>query len=396
MITTGFGFITFVFVCLAIYLWLSTKYENSKLFKVIPPLLFMYVFFVVATNVGVFDMSDTSAVLATKKAMTTYGVPLLVYAVIVQSDPRKILKLGPKMITCFLVTAASIILGAVVSAIIFHGKLGIPDIPETYGTLVASFIGGPENMFAVADGVSLADEALSNVLILVEVVYSPWLIFLMCGLPLLWNKFNRFTNADLVPVEEAGARIDLNDREKRQANVADVYKVIGIGVLLESVCLWLGNVINSFIPSWPAGVVMYILITIAAMILGAKTNLGRNPFIKPFATAICLTQVAIGTLGVDLSYFMSAGWLLAASATILLIHVLIMVIYAKLTRTDLYTLGCASIAAIGGNSSAPVVAAVYTNKSEAYVSIATIMAAFGSIIGTVGGLILVKILHVIL
>lgn len=247
MITTGFGFITFVFVCLAIYLWLSTKYENSKLFKVIPPLLFMYVFFVVATNVGVFDMSDTSAVLATKKAMTTYGVPLLVYAVIVQSDPRKILKLGPKMITCFLVTAVSIILGAVVSAIIFHGKLGIPDIPETYGTLVASFIGGPENMFAVADGVSLADEALSNVLILVEVVYSPWLIFLMCGLPLLWNKFNRFTNADLVPVEEAGARIDLNDREKRQANVADVYKVIGIGVLLESVCLWLGNVINSFI-----------------------------------------------------------------------------------------------------------------------------------------------------
>ena len=396
MITTSFGFITFVFVCLAIYLWISNKYENSKLFKVIPPLLFMYIFFVAATNIGVFDMSEGSAVLATKSAMTTYGVPLLVYAVIVQSDPRKILKLGPKMIACFLVTAASIILGAVVSAVIFNGKLGIPDIPQTYGTLVASFIGGPENLFAVANGVNLADEALSNVLILVEVVYSPWLIFLMCGLPLLWNKFNQFTNADLIPVEEAGARIDLNDREHRQANVADVYKVIGIGVLLETVCLKLGELINSLIPSWPSGVLMYILITIAAMILGAKTNLGRNPFIKPFATAICLTQVAIGTLGVDLSYFMSAGWLLAASATILLVHVIIMVIYAKLTRTDIYTLGCASIAAIGGNSSAPVVAAVYVDKSQAYISIATIMAAFGSIIGTVGGLLIVQLLEMIL
>lgn len=141
---------------------------------------------------------------------------------------------------------------------------------------------------------------------------------------------------------------------------------------------------------------MYILMTIAAMILGEKTDLGRNPFVKPFATAICLTQVAIGTLGVDLSYFMSAGWLLAASGTILLIHVIIMIIYAKLSRTDIYTLGCASIAAIGGNSSAPVVAAVYVEKSDAYISIATIMAAFGSIIGTVGGLFIVRILHLIL
>lgn len=396
MITTGFGFITFIFTCLAIYLWISNKYENCKLFKVIPPLLFMYIFFVAVTNLGLFDMGGESAVLATKKAMTTYGVPLLVYAVIVQSNPRKILKLGPKMIACFLVTAASIILGTVISALIFNGKLGIGDIPETYGTLVASFIGGPENLFAVADGISLSDEALSNVLILVEVIYSPWLIFLMCGLPLLWNKFNKFTNADLVPVEEAGSRIDLNDRETRQATVADVYKIIGIGVLLETICLWLGKLINSFIPSWPSGVLMYILMTIAAMILGAKTDLGRNPFIKPFATAICLTQVAIGTLGVDLSYFMSAGWLLAASGTILLVHVIIMVIYAKLTRTDIYTLGCASIAAIGGNSSAPVVAAVYVERSDAYISIATIMAAFGSIIGTVGGLFIVRILHLIL
>lgn len=396
MITTAFGFITFVFVSLAIYLWLSNKYENCKLFKVIPPLLFMYVFFVAVTNLGLFDMGDGSAVLAAKKAMTNYGVPLLVFAVIVQCDPRRILKLGPKMIMTFLITSISLIFGTFVGAMIFAGKLGIPDIPETFGTLLSSFIGGPENLFAVANGVSLSDEALSNVLILVEVVYSPWLIFLMCGLPLLSKKFNKFTHADLAPVEAAGARIDLNPQEKRPVTITDVYTVIGSAVLMESVCMLLGKLINKLIPSWPSGVVMYILITIFAMIVAVKTKLGQNPFLKPFATGICLTQVAIGTLGVDLSYFLHAGWMLAASVTILFIHVIIMVIYAKISKTDLYTLGCASIAAIGGNSSAPVVASVYAEQSQAYVSIATIMAAFGSIIGTVSGLVVVKALHMIL
>ena len=61
-----------------------------------------------------------------------------------------------------------------------------------------------------------------------------------------------------------------------------------------------------------------------------------------------------------------------------------MIVAAKLLRVDLQTLGCASIATIGGNSSAPVVATAYGNK--AYITIATVMAAIGPVIGTFTGL----------
>lgn len=395
MISTGFGYITFVFAILALYLWLTTKYENSKFLKTVPPLLILYLFFVICRNVGLFSFAEGATVASTKKVMVNYGVPLLVYAVIVQNDPRKILKLGPKMIRTFLVTAASIIGGAVISAMLFGGLMNIPEIPESYGTMVASFIGGPENLFAVADGVGLSENALGNVLILIELAYSPWLIFLMTGVPALYKKFNKFVNAEMDTVIAAGERIDLNDREKRQANVMDVFIIVGIGLLTQAVCRFLGDVIQAAI-GWPSGVVMYILVTIVAMLLGMYTNLGRNPFIKPFATGICLVQVSIGTLGVDLSYFKDAGWMIAGSFMIILIHVLVMVIYGKLTHTDLYTLSCASIAAIGGNSSAPVVAGAYAHLSEAYVAIASVMAAFGSIIGTVGGLMITKLLHMVL
>lgn len=395
MISTGFGYITFVFAILALYLWLTTKYENSKFLKAVPPLLLLYLFFVICRNVGLFSFAEGATVASTKKVMVNYGVPLLVYAVIVQNDPRKILKLGPKMIMTFLVTAVSIIGGAVISAMLFGGLMNIPEIPESYGTMVASFIGGPENLFAVADGVGLSENALGNVLILIELAYSPWLIFLMTGVPALYKKFNKFVNAKMDTVIAAGERINLDDREKRQANVMDVFIVVGVGLLTQMVCRLLGDLIQSAI-GWPSGVVMYILVTIVAMLLGVYTNLGRNPFIKPFATGICLVQVSIGTLGVDLSYFKDAGWMIAGSFAIILFHVIVMVIYGKLSHTDLYTLSCASIAAIGGNSSAPVVAGAYSHLSEAYVAIASVMAAFGSIIGTVGGLLITQLLRLIL
>lgn len=395
MISTGFGYLTFVFAILALYLWLTTKYENSKFLKTVPPLLLLYLFFVICRNVGLFSFAEGATVASTKKTMVNYGVPLLVFAVIVQNDPRKILKLGPKMITTFLVTAISIIAGAVISALLFGGLMNIPEVPESYGTMVASFIGGPENLFAVADGVGLSENALGNVLILIELAYSPWLIFLMTCVPALYKKFNKFVNAEMDSVIAAGERIDMDDREKRQANVMDVFMVVGVGLLTQMVCRLLGDLIQSAI-GWPSGVVMYILVTIVAMLLGIYTNLGRNPFIKPFAAGICLVQVSIGTLGVDLSYFKDAGWMIAGSFAIILIHVIVMVIYGKLTHTDLYTLACASIAAVGGNSSAPVVAGAYTHLSEAYVAIASVMAAFGSIIGTIGGLLISRLLHLIL
>ena len=62
---------------------------------------------------------------------------------------------------------------------------------------------------------------------------------------------------------------------------------------------------------------------------------------------------------------------------------LVMAIYGKLAKVDLGTLVIASIAAIGGVSSAPVVAATY---GKAYISISVIYGAIGSMVGTFAGL----------
>lgn len=77
---------------------------------------------------------------------------------------------------------------------------------------------------------------------------------------------------------------------------------------------------------------------------------------------------------------------------ILGIHALLLSLIGKLLKLDLFTLGVASLANIGGVASAPILAGAY---SEALVPIGVLMALMGYIVGTGGGILVGKILSIL-
>jgi len=81
---------------------------------------------------------------------------------------------------------------------------------------------------------------------------------------------------------------------------------------------------------------------------------------------------------------------IAAGFVIIAIHVTIMVIFAKLFKLDLFSLGVASLANIGGVASALILASAY---SKALIPIGVLMAMLGYILGTFGGLMVGKVLE---
>jgi uncharacterized membrane protein len=81
-----------------------------------------------------------------------------------------------------------------------------------------------------------------------------------------------------------------------------------------------------------------------------------------------------------------------AGFMVISIHALIMLICAKLFKLDLFSLGVASLANIGGVASAPILASAY---SKALIPIGVLMAMLGYIVGTFGGLMVGKILELI-
>jgi len=134
-----------------------------------------------------------------------------------------------------------------------------------------------------------------------------------------------------------------------------------------------------------------ILATLAG-IIGAMTPLGRLGGAAQLGTAMLYFLVALIASRANFSELTQAPLYIVAGFVILAIHLLIMVLFAKLFKLDLFSLGVASLANIGGVASAPILASAY---SRALIPIGVLMAMLGYIVGTFGGLGVGKVLEMI-
>ena len=85
----------------------------------------------------------------------------------------------------------------------------------------------------------------------------------------------------------------------------------------------------------------------------------------------------------------TAPLFVAVGFSVLALHVLLLVLAAKLFRFDLHLCGIASLAQIGGVATAPVLAATY---SRALVPAAVLLATLGLVLGTAVGLTMAGVL----
>ena len=94
----------------------------------------------------------------------------------------------------------------------------------------------------------------------------------------------------------------------------------------------------------------------------------------------------------DFASLTQAPLYLVAGVIVMVVHIVIMVVYAKLTRTELFSLAVASTANIGGIASAPVVASAFNRQ---LVPVGVLFALIGAFAGTFFGLLTAQVLAVL-
>jgi uncharacterized membrane protein len=127
-------------------------------------------------------------------------------------------------------------------------------------------------------------------------------------------------------------------------------------------------------------------------ILFAMTPLAKLPGASVLANVMLYLIVALIASRANFTELTEAPLYIFAGFVIIFIHMIIMVVCAKLFKLDLFSLGVASLANIGGVASAPILASAY---SKALIPIGVLMAMMGYIIGTFGGLMVGKVLEII-
>jgi uncharacterized membrane protein len=121
----------------------------------------------------------------------------------------------------------------------------------------------------------------------------------------------------------------------------------------------------------------------------ARTPLARFPGPAPLASALLALLVAVLASQSSFSGMAAAPLFVLVGFCILVLHILLLAMAARLFRFDLYLCGISSLAQIGGVATAPVLAATYTTV---LVPIAVLLASLGLILGTGVGLLMARVL----
>jgi uncharacterized membrane protein len=203
-------------------------------------------------------------------------------------------------------------------------------------------------------------------------------------------RFNYWTGADTSLIDDVGERLAEKEASRGRTTPKSLLILMGAALGISVLSHYIADLLPT--TSFLTHTTWAVIVATLAGIIGAMTPIARLGGASQLGTAILYLIVALIASRASFAELTQAPLYITAGFVIIAIHLVIMVIFAKLFRLDLFSLGVASLANIGGVASAPILASAY---SKALIPIGVLMAMMGYIIGTFGGLMVAKVLEMI-
>ena len=369
MITNGFTYVA-VLLLLAGALVTLEKNTGWKIFKFIPAVVLLYLLSMVLCTLGVWDMAETKPAYSALKNSMTYA---MIFTMLLRCDIRKIIKLGPKMLLGFFTAAVTIMVGFVVAFLLMKGVIG-SDAWMGLGALCGSWLGGS-----------------GNALVIDSIDYSLWVMFLLWAIQLA-PKFNKWSKADTKLLDEVSSKLaDDAKLNTKPVSFQSMILLIGVALTVSAVGQNVGKALNGSLPFLDKATWTVLFITVLGLI-AAVSPLGKVAGSTEVSNLLLYTVIALLASRASLLELADAPAWILTGFIILAIHAVLLLIFSKLFKLDMFTAAVASLANIGGTASAPVLAGSYAGS---LVPVGILMALLGYVIGTPCGILVANIMKML-
>ena len=387
MIKDEFMYIAALIFIAAILVNLPTIFKGEtakKIFKFAPPIVLIYLGLMVLCTAKLWDLKSTAEAYSSLKNPLLYA---MLFIMLLRCDLKKIIKLGPKMLIGFFAASISIGLGFIISFLVFKNFLN-PDAWKALGALCGSWMGGGGNMLAIQAVLDVSEDTMAYALVMDSLCASIYVMFLLWAIGFS-NKFNTWVKADSSTIDEVGALLEEEARANTKPLIwQNIILLVGSGLFVSAISQHLGAAISTYLPFFDKATWTVLMVTVLGLVF-AVTPFGKIKGTEEISNTLLYIVVALIASRADLSSMGKAHIWLAVGFMILAIHILVMILFAKLLKIDLFTCAVASLANIGGTATAPVLAGTY---SSALVPVGIVMALLGYVIGTGGGLLVANIM----
>lgn len=385
MIQDTFLYISILIALAAVIVWVE-KSSSSKFFKYVPGIVLLYLTAALLRTFGVFG--ETEAMGEANSNLRDVLLPAMIVLMLMNCDLRKLRKLGGKMLLGYGTAAISIVAGFVAIYTIFSNWYA-PETWQAFGALAGSWTGGSANMVAIQGILDVPENIFGYVLIMDTVNYSVWVMFLFWLVPFA-AKFNQWTGARTEHLDQMQTDLE-EDNTNKSVGFKEMIVMLAFGLIVSAVGARIGAVLPEIGTVINATTWTITFAAVVGLIL-AMTRFSKMAGSMDIANVMLYVIIALIASNADFTQLFQAPIYIISGFLILFIHLVVMVLLGKIFKLDLFTLGIASLANIGGMASAPMLAGYY---NRALIPVGVIMALLGSFLGTYIGLFVAQILSLI-
>ena len=379
------GGVATVLVGIAAFFFFLEKQTGWKVFRLFPPLLWIYAIPLVLTNTGVLPSKSP-----TYDVIRQFGLPVFIVLLLLGINVNAAFRIMGRGVLVMLLGTVGVVIGGPVAYFVVHRWLP-PDAWKGFGALAGSWVGGTGNMAAVGEGLGTPGDIFGLAVLADNVVYVIWMPILL-GSKAFAEKFNRWTGVDEGHMARMEAAIDEHISESEQKLAMRHLLYLGfIGFSVAAFADWISPRIPEIEPILSTSTWEVLIVTTIGILL-SLTPAREIPSSHDVAMAIVYVFVARMGASSSLSGLADAPAFLLGALIWITIHGAFCLAGAWLFKVDVHSAAIASAANIGGAASAPVVAAYHR---ESLVPVSILMALIGYAIGNYAGFLTGWLCHIV-
>lgn len=338
-----------------------------------------------------------------------YLLPASLILLCLSIDLKAVMNLGKKALIMFFAATLGIIIGGPIALLIVSNfapdLIGAnpSEIWRGFSTIAGSWIGGGANQTAMKEIFEVDDNLFGTMIIVDVLIGNIWLGFLLYGANLS-ERIDRWLKADNSSIEELKSKMaDYKSKVDRIPSTTDLMILMAVAFGGVAISHWGKDVITPLMNNYSE----------------ALTNLGLNSLMSSFFWLVVISTtiglglsftkarrlegvgasnwgsvfiyVLVATIGMkmNLSEVAENLGLFAVGVIWMLVHVIILLLVAKLIKAPFFFVAVGSQANVGGAASAPVVASAF---SPSLAPVGVLMAVLGYAMGTYGALICAQLM----
>ena len=365
---------------------LNTTAAGTRVFKVVPLLVFAYFVPTALSNTGIIPVASDFTLYAFVK---TWLLPASLVLLVLSVDVPAIIGLGRSAVALFLAATISIVIGGPLALWILGGLIPAEMGDQAWKGLAAlcgSWIGGGANFTAIGESVGATDSTLSLMVVIDVAVANVWMAFLL-GFAGREKAMDEKLGADRTAIERVRKKIEAFQAEvSRPTNLPDLLSMLALAFGATALSRWLApqlpqsDIVSEF--TW-----VIILVTTIAMGL-SFTRLRRLEGAGASRVGSVFLYLLVATIGAKAEFRKvfepeNVG-LLAVGALWMCFHIVILLSVRRLLRAPIFFAAVGSQANVGGAASAPIVASAF---HPALAPVGVMLAVAGYVLGIYAGLL---------